>query len=89
MYVYHLKIRCIDITRSLPMRECGLKRDKYDEIIGEGQSLPMRECGLKQYPSPFCRQIAWSLPMRECGLKPQRLLGVNPDGSHSPCGSVD
>ena len=25
MYVYHLKIRCIDITRSLPMRECGLK----------------------------------------------------------------
>ena len=69
MYVYHLKIRCIDVTQSLPMRECGLKPSNTANTLFDMRSLPMRECGLKHDSVVTSEPFGVSLPMRECGLK--------------------
>src|SRR6185437_12201179 len=56
-------------TRSLPVRECGLKQGVGPEASVDRVSLPVRECGLKRKLAAIATGRQSSLPVRECGLK--------------------
>ena len=57
------------LSRSLPVRECGLKL--LEDVLNalDVTSLPVRECGLKQPVVGYALEKVASLPVRECGLK--------------------
>ena len=76
MYVYHLKIRCIDITQSLPMRECGLKQMKSDFNDREEWVTPHAGVWIETIILPLTLFHRRSLPMRECGLKQPKFIYV-------------
>ena len=78
------------ITKSLPLRECGLKyteecRKVYNIIV-----TPLAGVWIEIFTGAVTATSLTSLPLRECGLKCRihslyNLLAVR----HSPCGSVD
>ena len=76
-------------SASLPVRECGLKFDRYYEVLECEASLPVRECGLKFPLYRITPVAALSLPVRECGLKCVRITNLLKCLGHSLCGSVD
>ena len=57
------------VSKSLPLRECGLKCNRHLSFCNGSGSLPLRECGLKYFRVYLRFAVVTSLPLRECGLK--------------------
>ena len=74
---------------SLPSRECGLKSGR---LVGAGRLRPVTPLAGVWIEILALRSdgsVVASLPSRECGLKSRTVPGHDPDGCHSPRGSVD